>query len=317
MTTRIVPFDGSLPAYRRRVALLKEAQPDEPWSVEGERAADEEVTARSEPPGAFFAEADGEPVGFALFRLDREDDAPGRRRLWLAVAHGARRRGVGSALLAAAGEAAAVGGAKEFLASTSLAEPDGLAFARRHGFREVRGEVELILDLAAGRGTPASTGGPPGLQVQFLASLAGSHPNWHQRYHTLYATLATGVMWASRSADPAGDHFRRFHLEAPGFLAEGTAVAVLDGKWVGLCELWGSGEDRETAYQELTAVLPGWRGRGIGGALVGAVAGAAARLGFRRLFTSTGTENREMQGLARRLGFVTGARWSYLVGPVP
>jgi len=35
----IVRFQPDEAAYRRRVALLREAQPEEPWSLEGERAA--------------------------------------------------------------------------------------------------------------------------------------------------------------------------------------------------------------------------------------------------------------------------------------
>ena len=317
MTLRILPFDGSAAAYRARAGLLKEAQPDEPWSVEGEQAADAEDAAAGDPGAAFLAEAGGETVGFARYRVDPEADSPGRRRLWLAVAHRARRRGVGSALLAAAGQAAAAGGASGFLVTTSLAEPDGLAFALRHGFTEVEGEVELHLDLDAfsASGPPARPH-PPGLRVADLASLSRSAPDWLDRYHALYCSLAAGVMWASNAPAPDREHFRRFHLEAPGFLAEGTAVALLDGEWVGLGELWRSGDDRRTAYLELAGVLPGRRRRGIGAALVAAVADGASRLGFRRLLTSTATGNWAMQGLADRLGFSVAARWSYLVGPV-
>jgi len=317
VTLRILPFDGSTAAYRARVALLKEAQPDEPWSVEGEQAADAEDAAAGKPGAAFLAEGGGKTVGFARHGVDPEAESPGRRRFWLAVAHRARRRGVGSALLAAAGQAAAAGGATGFLVTTSLAEPDGLAFALRHGFTEVEGEVELHLDLDAFSSTrPPARPHPPGLVVADLASLSRSAPDWLDRYHALYSSVADGVMWASHASAPDREHFRRFHLEAPGFLAGGTAVALLQGEWVGLGELWRSGGDRHTAYLELTSVLPGHRRRGIGTALVITVADAAARLGFRRLLTSTATGNRAMQGLTDRLGFSTVARWSCLVEPV-
>jgi GNAT superfamily N-acetyltransferase len=316
VTPRIVPFDGSAEAYLARVALLKDAQPAEPWSVEGERAADEEDAAAGRPGGAFFAAAAGDLVGFARYRLDPTDPRPGRRRLWLAVAHRARGQRAGSALFSAVGQAAAAGGATEFLVTTSLAEPDGRAFALRRGFAEVEAEVELHLDLPSLGAAPTTGSGPPGLLVADLASLSGSAPDWSDRYYALYAALAVGIMWASPAAGPGREAFRRSHLEAPGLLAEGTAVALLDGEWVGLGELWRSGDDRHTAYLELTGVLPACRRRGIGRVLVAAVAGRAARLGFRRLLTSTGTDNEAMQVLARRTGFTVAARWSYLVGPV-
>ena len=79
------------------------------------------------------AKADGDVVGFARAQIDADVPVAGRRRLWVAVAHSARRRGAGTALLDAVGDAAAAGGAAEFHVSTSLAEPDGLAFARGPG----------------------------------------------------------------------------------------------------------------------------------------------------------------------------------------
>lgn len=317
MAPEIVPFDGSEDAYRRRVALLKEAQPDEPWSMEGERAADEADAAAGRPGGAFLAALDGECLGFARFRADPEDPTPGRRRLWVAVAHRARRRGVGTALLDAVGRAAAAQGAAEFLVSTSLAEPDGLAFALARGFAEVGGEVELHLDLRSFEAArfPAHSR-VPGLHLDSLASLLLRDQGWCERYYCLYASLGAGVLWDRGGAPPDPEAFRRFHVEAPGLLDEGTAVAVVDGEWVGLCELRRSGDDTATAYQELTGVLPAHRRQGIGRALVCAAAEWARRDGYRRLLTSTGVRNEAMQALASRLGFRVAGRWSYLVGAV-
>jgi GNAT superfamily N-acetyltransferase len=312
----ILPFDGSESAYRRRVVLLKDAQPDEPWSVEGERFSDAQDAA-ARPGGALFAVVDGERLGFARFRADLEDAAAGRCRLWLVVAHRARGRGLGSALLDAARRSAAVQGATELLVSTSLAEFAGLAFALARGFTEAEGEVELCLDLGSpGPAGPIAISPVPGLRLESLASLSGRYLDWLDRYHRLYASLAAGVLWTSHAAAPDREAFRRSHVEAPGLLAEGTAVAVLGGQFVGLSELWRSGDDRVTVYQELTGVLAAHRRRGIGAALVAATAGWARGQGYRRLLGSAGAHNEAMQALARRLGFREGARWSYLVGPV-
>jgi GNAT superfamily N-acetyltransferase len=313
----IVPFDGSQSAYRRRVALLKDAQPDEPWSVEGERFSDAQDAAAGRPGVALFAAVDGEHQGFVRFRTDPEDPAVGRRRLWLVVAHRARRRGFGSALLGAAGQAAAAQGATEFLVSTSLSEPAGLAFALAGGFAEVGGEVELHLDLGSPEPAESAALSPlPGLRLEALASLADRYRDWLDRYYRLYTSLAAGVLWVSHATAPDREAFRRSHVEAPGLLAEGTAVAVVGEEWVGLSELWHSGGDRATVYQELTGVLTAHRRRGIGAALVTATADWARRRGYCRLLGSTDLHNEAMQALARRLGFREAARWSYLVGPV-
>jgi len=262
----IVPFDGSESAYRRRVGLLKDAQPDEPWSVEGERFSDAQDAAAGRPGVALFAVVDGEHLGFVRFRTELEDPAVGRRRLWLVVAHRARRGRLGSALLDAAGQAAAAQGATEFLVSTSLAEPAGLAFALAAGFAEVGGEVELHLDLRSPE--PAGSAAPsplPGLRLEALASLADSHQDWLDRYHRLYTSLAAGVLWASHATAPDREAFRRSHLEAPGLLAEGTVVAVLGEEWVGLSELWHAGAERVTVYQAIRSSPGCWRLTGGGG----------------------------------------------------
>ncbi|MFH1331166.1 MAG: GNAT family N-acetyltransferase [Actinomycetota bacterium] len=307
----IVPFDGSEAAYRRRVVLLKEAQPEEPWSIEGERAADEADAVAGRPTCAFFAAAQGARLGFARAQTDPDVPVAGRRRIWVVVAHAVRRRGIGTALLDAVGEAGAARGATEFHVSTSLAEPDGLAFALARGFREVEAEYELHLDLGAF--DPGGLALPD--RVESLAALHGTHPDWFERYYRLHTAVEATVPWALGYAAPGREAFRRARLDAAEALAEGTMIAVVDGEWVGLCEMWRSGDDAHTVYEELTGVLPEYRGQGLGRALVAAAAGWARGRGYHRMLTSTSTANEAMQCLARRLGFRVAGRWSHLLGP--
>jgi GNAT superfamily N-acetyltransferase len=311
----VVAFRPSESAYRLRLALLEEAQPEEPWSLEGERAADAADEAALRPICAFFAVersalGDGEVVGFGRAQTDSDVPVAGRRRLWLVVAHAARRRGVGTALLDAVGAAAVAGGATEFHVSTSLAEPDGLAFARVRGFREVEAEYELHLDLGTLR--PDAVGGPG--YVHSLASLARADPDWFERYYLLHTAVEASVPWGLGYAVPGREAFRRGHVDPTEALLEGTTIAVVGGEWVGLCEMWRSGEDTRTAHEQLTGVLPAWRGRGLGTALVAAAAAWAKGRGYRRLLTSTSTSNEAMQRTARRLGFVVAGRWVHLLG---
>ena len=308
---QILPFTPGEAAYRRRVALLKEAQPEEPWSLEGERAADAADEAAGRPTCAFVAVAGGEVVGFARAQIDADVPAAGRRRLWVAVAHASRRRGIGTALLGAVGAAAAARGATEFHASTSLAEPDGLAFALARGFREVEAELELHLDLEAfdSGGIPQAAG------ITSLAALQRTDRDWFERYYRLHTAVEASVPWGLGYAVPDQEAFRRRHVDAEEALAEGTTIALAGGEWVGLCEMWRSGDDTHTAYEELTGVLPAYRGRGLGTALVAAAAAWAKGRGYRRLLTSTSVSNEAMGRTARRLGFAVAGRWSHLLGP--
>ena len=311
----IVPFRPSEATYRLRVARLKEAQPEEPWSLEGEMAADAADEAAGRPTCAFFAleksaTADGDVVGFARAQTDADVPVAGRRRLWVAVAHAARRRGVGTALLDAVGEAAAAGGATEFHVSTSLAEPDGLAFARARGFREVEAEHELHLDLDT---FDPKARALPGC-IHSLALLQRGDPGWFERYYRLHTAVEATAPWGLGFSVPNREAFRRRHVDAEEALFEGTTIAVVDGEWVGLCEMWRSGDDTHTAYEELTGVLPACRGQGLGTALVAAAAAWAQGRGYHRLFTTTSTSNEAMQRTARRLGFVVAGHWVHLLG---
>ncbi len=225
------------------------------------------------------------------------------------------RRGAGASAPPcsdAVGEAAAARGATEFHASTSLAEPDGPAFALARGFREVEAEHELHLDLDAF--DPGTTATPAG--ITSLAALQRTDRDWFERYYRLHTAVEATVPWGLGYAVPDREAFRRRHLDAEEALAEGTTIAAADGEWVGLCEMWRSGDDTHTAYEELTGVLSGYRGRGLGTALVAAAAAWAKARGYRRLLTSTSTSNEAMQRTARRLGFVVAGRWSHLLGPV-
>lgn len=323
---KIVPFRPSAAAYHHRVALLKEAQPEEPWSLEGERAADAADAADGRPTCAFFAVekpalGEGDAVGFARAQTDADVPVAGRRRLWVAVAHAARRRGVGTALLDAVGEAAAGRGATEFHVSTSLAEPDGLAFARARGFREVEAEHELHLDLDAFQPDAfhAEAFHPeaavPAGRVETLASRQHADPGWFEHYYRLHTTVEASAPWGLGYAVPSREAFRRRHVDVEEALAEGTTIAMVDGRWVGLCEMRRSGDDTHTAYEELTGVLPEHRGQGLGTALVAAAAAWAKGRGYHRLLTSTSTSNEAMQRTAGRLGFRVAGRWVHLLGP--
>ncbi|MBM3695389.1 MAG: GNAT family N-acetyltransferase [Actinobacteria bacterium] len=308
----IAPFVPTEAGYRERVGLLKEAQPEEPWSLEGEKQADAVAAAAGRPADACFARVGGEAVGFARAQADPDVPAAGRRRLWVVVARRARRQGVGSALLEAVSRAAAAAGATEWHVSTSLAEPDGRAFALAHGFREVEAEYELHLDLESFEDGARAAPRP----IESLASRQRRHPDWFERYYRLHTAVEGSVPWALGYAVPNREDFRRRRVEPAEFLPEGTMIAVVGGEWVGLCEMWRCGDDLATAYQELTGVLPGYRGQGLGTALVAAAAAWAKRRGYRRLLTSTSTSNAAMQRTARRLGFIVAGRWSHLLGPV-
>ncbi|GIF09487.1 GNAT family N-acetyltransferase [Actinoplanes siamensis] len=118
-----------------------------PYLVRGE--ADTRRTIADPPAGedraAFVAELDGELAGWvSAYRDVRSAEAGFGKVSLLQVLPGARRKGIGGALLAAAAAHLRAAG---IVRAGATATPDGLRFARRHGFEATRELRYSALDL--------------------------------------------------------------------------------------------------------------------------------------------------------------------------
>jgi mycothiol synthase len=99
-------------------------------------------------------------------------------------------------------------------------------------------------------------------------------------------------------------------------LAEGTFLALADGKVVGCAGLIRDDDNPERAEHSLTAVRREWRGRGVATALKQATIAWAAENGIRELYTWTQRGNESMRGLNERLGYVVRSWCTTVRGPV-
>jgi len=274
---RVAETDADLEAWRRvRIAVL----PDE-------RCASVEWMRNSMTPERVYllAELDGVVAGSGL---------GGRSSFGYAGLHPRvlpdfRRRGVGTALLHALAANAVEHGFEQ--AGTNVDDPGSLAFAERFGAGEVDRQIEQVRDV----GVEPAPVVPDWLQI---VAVAERPELWPAAYEPL-ALQAFADMATYRPVLVTREQWEREWLAWP----EGMFVGLVDGEIVGCAGLERDDDDPLRAENALTAVLRGWRGRGIATALKLTTLAVAAEHGIRQIYTWTQTGNEDMRALNERLGY--------------
>ena len=274
---RVAETDADLEAWRRvRIAVL----PDE-------RCASVEWMRNSMTPERVYllAELDGVVAGSGL---------GGRSSFGYAGLHPRvlpdfRRRGVGTALLRALAAHAVEHGFEQ--AGTNVDDPGSLAFAERFGAGEVDRQIEQVRDV----GVEPAPVVPDWLQI---VAVAERPELWPAAYEPL-AQQAFADMATYRPVLVTREQWEREWLAWP----EGMFVGLVDGEIVGCAGLERDDDDALRAENALTAVLRGWRGRGIATALKLTTLAVAAEHGIRQIYTWTQTGNEDMRALNERLGY--------------
>ena len=274
---RVAETDADLEAWRRvRIAVL----PDE-------RCASVEWMRNSMTPERVYllAELDGVVAGSGL---------GGRSSFGYAGLHPRvlpdfRRRGVGTALLRALAANAVEHGFEQ--AGTNVDDPGSLAFAERFGAGEVDRQIEQVRDV----GVEPAPVVPDWLQI---VAVAERPELWPAAYEPL-ALQAFADMATYRPVLVTREQWEREWLAWP----EGMFVGLVDGEIVGCAGLERDDDDALRAENALTAVLRGWRGRGIATALKLTTLAVAAEHGIRQVYTWTQTGNEDMRALNERLGY--------------
>ncbi|MFL5715898.1 MAG: GNAT family N-acetyltransferase [Chloroflexota bacterium] len=278
ITVRRAQSDADLAAWNRVRRLVL---PDEPIGTV------EQLRASGAQRVYLLGEMGGEVLGHGV--ASDSNLADGFVMPRVLVEH--RRRGFGSALLAAILEIQLAAGRRSL---ASHAQDDGsLAFAIHHGFEEVDRQVELVRTVAADEPAPPSF---PGVDFTTVADdpdlLRRAHPLAEQGFADL--VLATGPAWISI------DEWLRDEATLPG----GSIVALADGEVVGYAGLQAWNDDDTRAENGLTVVDRAWRNRGLATAMKRRQLAWAAAHGIRELVTWTQDGNAAMQLVNTRLGYV-------------
>lgn len=266
--------DADLQAYAR---VWSEVHPDGPISGE---EVQRRLAERDDGRRYFVAEAEGQAVGTGFAS---RTSTPGRAAATVAVLPPYRRRGIGSALLAASVTHARELGAS--VVSGSLSEA-ARPWAERRGFEAFEREVAFVLDLTGDEQRPIA---PDGVEIGELEE---------RELVDAYRVFAEGVA-DMPSSEPLETSFERWRAEADR--APLVLVARKGPLVVGYAQLeWRTDQ---VLGHELTAVVRTHRRRGIARALKQAQIAWAAAHGYRRLITDTSWDNEATRRLNESLGY--------------
>ncbi len=227
--------------------------------------------------------------GDAGYALVKESSVAGCAFVMVRVRPEARRRGVGSELLAAASVEADALGKDSLYGRVEAADEAALAWVTRRGFVEISRDIEQTRTLEEAEPRPVP---PPGIELR-----AAEDADLEDIYVVAVEATPDLAVGAELRALPY-EQWRREHAQAT------FHVAVEDGRIVGFATLTPFGAVDDTLEHELTAVLRSHRRRGIATALKRAQIAWAAENGYRRLITWTQTGNDAMRAVNVSLGYV-------------
>jgi mycothiol synthase len=245
----------------------------------------------------YVAKLDGEVVGSGLVSLS---DLGDRYSLKVRVLPGARRRGIGTALLREL-----VTHATGDKIATHLEEEGSRPFAERFGFRETDRQVEQVKRL---RDEPAPSPPPDGIEVVTVAERPAL-------LREAYALASEGYsdMALERPASISLDTWLR---ENEAILAAGSFVALERGEIVGYSGLVQH-DNPGVAEDGLTVVRRDRRRRGLAMTLKRMELAWAAENGFREVVTWTQRGNESMRKLNELLGYEYRDVTITMVAPLP
>ena len=283
--------DADLEAWRRvRLAVL----PDErAGTVEEMRAA------ATDDPLYLLAEIDGDVVGSGLSGRSSFDYAGLHAR----VVPGARRQGVGSALLRVLADDAVGRGFVE--AGSTVEDPGSLSFAERFGFREVDRQIEQVRTI----GDEAEPAMPEGIAV---VSAAQRPELWAVAYDP-FALEAIGDMATHQPVVVSREEWEREWLMWP----EAMFLALDGGEIVGCAGLEFDPDRPDRSEHAFTGIARRWRRRGLASALKRLTLRFAAEHGIREVYTWTQMGNADMRALNECLGYRYDKQAITVRGPLP
>jgi GNAT superfamily N-acetyltransferase len=212
---------------------------------------------------------------------------------------------VGDALFGAARDWATARDASAFRCEARDNLPDSRPFAERHGFHVDRHIFESTLGLIAFDETPfsAARGDARANGLRFLTMAdAGDTPDAQRALWELERTVAGDVPGGSESTSRPFEAFATRVFGATGYRADLQFIAADGDTWVGLA-LTEMAPETNSLYNNITGVLPAWRGRGAAQALKLLVIHAAIQRGMAYLRTNNDSENAPMLAINRKLGY--------------
>lgn len=255
---------------------------------------------------------DGRVLGWVEVVRDTRGENQHRAEIELAVAADVRRRGIGTALLRHAAEAARAGGCT-VLGCEAMDEAAVMGFLARYDPRSCIADTRSVLqiDLVDREDVAACARRPAGASAYSLVSWEGVAPGdaleRYARVTTAMNTAPLGAMtWNDESADA-----EKLRSWAAAITDRGDEIWVIcarqdeSGEFAGLTEVLHLSQWPGHTWQENTAVDPAHRGHGLGLWMKATMLQRilTERPDIRFIETWNAAENEHMLRINRRLGF--------------
>jgi RimJ/RimL family protein N-acetyltransferase len=239
---------------------------------------------------------DGRPVGAGIGVIGWHS-RPGVALVEAWTLPSERGRGVASEIFRALAAWASVRGCIELRTDVDEDDPDSLAWAERHGFREIGRSTRLALALAEIE--PPATAPPDGIEIVRWSD----HPGLERGMYAVYLEAEPDIPGEQDNVLPSFEEWLAADMQGDSDTPEAVFVALADGEVVGFAKLSIMEERGDTAWHDLTGVLRAWRGRGIASALKRAQIAWAKEQGFSRLVTANEERNAPIRALNEGYGY--------------
>jgi GNAT superfamily N-acetyltransferase len=308
VTWRVRAFaDRDYPAFVRIKSLAEQRAIDVAAARDEDRRWDHQ---RYERVRVVAVDEEDAPLGYGEIYHEPSRFEPRRYFVRLAVEPRLRRRGIGAALWrqlqAELEERAAL--------VACLWVDDGTAchdFVQARGFVEVIRAYAQVLALATARiplDAAEARVGPSGIRVTTLSELRAERADAALRdAYELHTAARLDQPTLGHVTAPPYDEWLAFNVEAPEALPDAYLLAVDADRLVGCASVRATSADQ--LHVGITAVLPGYRRRGIGRLLKLRLHDWARRGGYREIHTSNTRPNVGMLALNESLGYVIVGSW--------
>lgn len=291
--------------YAEIAAIATAAIPEQPSTSAGLAYADQHRASHLHF-GRWVAVEKDLLLGYAHYMQYADIYDPYRLWVMVAVHPDHRRKGVGSALhMHLLEHIAHLSSIEALQVRVRENHTDGLAFAERQGYGETGRRWPARLDVAgfdatafAGRIRAVSA---QGIRIVALSDMRRD-PQHIEKLYRLQTVLDADIPIDEPVTPFTLEQFRAEVFDNPGFLKEGTFVALFEDQYIGMSSLFDRGGG--LADIELTGTLAAYRRRGIALALKLRGIEWAQRHGYTAVLTVNDVVNTGILAINERLGFV-------------
>ena len=312
---RVRPFvDADYEALSRFRTITS---PELPSTPEEERAWDDAIAAPHLVNEKWVVEERETRTVVGLAAINHSPFSYEPHHFWASVtvdpAH--RGRGIGRALSALLESEAASHHATRFWTTVRKDNPNGIEFARKQGFVELRTMWMSTLDLSAVEvPSPSEDVGALVLEGVRFTTLAEEGPARPEVRRHLFDLISE----ASRDVPQMGEYtpisFEQFvkQLESPQLLPEAYFLARYGEAYVAMSDLERDMAQADSLMVAFTGTRPAYRGRGIASELKRRGLEYAHRHGIRYLRTFNDSLNLPIASINDKLGFRRTVEWASL-----